>query len=110
MFRWRASALLCTSALMSAAASAGAPPAPRSTAVANALTGIEHGLTATKYQHRIAVDARNGIYRWDCSIMAAWILERTAPAARRALGADKPLARDFYRTIKRARTDRPDRG
>jgi hypothetical protein len=110
MFRWRASALLCTSALISAAASASAPPAPRSTAVANALTGIEHGLTATKYQHRIAVDARNGIYRWDCSIMAAWILERTAPAARRALGADKPLARDFYRTIERARTDRPDRG
>ena len=42
--------------------------------------------------------------------MAAWILDRTAPAARRAIGVDKPLARDFYRTIERARTDRPDRG
>ena len=79
-----------------------APPAPRSAAVAGALAGIEHSLTSTKYQHRIAVDARKGIYRWDCSIMAAWILERTAPAARRALGADKPLARDFVRAIRRA--------
>ena len=39
--------------------------------------------------------------------MAAWMLERTAPAARSALGADKPLARDFYRTIARARVDAP---
>ena len=42
--------------------------------------------------------------------MAAWILARTAPAARSAIGLDKPLARDFYRTIERARTDRPERG
>jgi hypothetical protein len=92
------------------AASASAAAGDRSAGVASALSSIERGLTATKYQHRIAVDARKGIYRWDCSIMAAWILERTAPAARRAIGADKPLARDFYRTIERARTDRPDRG
>jgi hypothetical protein len=85
-------------------------PANRSAAVVSALSGIEHGLTSTKYQHRISVDTRKGIYRWDCSIMAAWILGRTAPAARRAIGVDKPLARDFHRTILRARTDRPDRG
>jgi hypothetical protein len=91
-------------------ASASAPPPNRAGAIASALSNIEHSLTATKYQHRIAVDTRKGIYRWDCSIMAAWILARTAPAARRALGVDKPLARDFYRTIERARTDRPDRG
>jgi hypothetical protein len=84
--------------------------ADRSAAIASALAAVERGLTSTKYQHRRAVDPRQGIYRWDCSIMAAWILERTAPAARRALGADKPLARDFYRTIERARTDRPERG
>jgi hypothetical protein len=40
----------------------------------------------------------------------AWILERTAPAARRALRANKPLARDFHRTIARAPTERSDRG
>jgi hypothetical protein len=82
----------------------------RRAAVVDALSAIEHGLTSTKYQHRIAVDPGRGIYNWDCSIMAAWILERTAPAARRALGVNKPLARDFYRTIERSPTDRPDRG
>ena len=96
--------------LVSRGTSASAPGPDRSAVVASALAGIERGLSSTKYQHRIAVDARQGIYRWDCSIMAAWILERTAPTARRAIGVDKPLARDFYRTIERARTDRPDRG
>ena len=42
--------------------------------------------------------------------MAAWILERTAPAARRALGGDKPLARDFYRTIAAGARRPPRRG
>jgi len=96
--------------LLSLPASASAPPANRSAAVVSALSGIEHGLTSTKYQHRISVDTRKGIYRWDCSIMAAWVLGRTAPTARQAIGVDKPLARDFHRTILRARTDRPDRG
>jgi hypothetical protein len=82
----------------------------RSAAVAAALGTIEHGLTSTAYQHRITVDTRRGIYRWDCSIMAAWILARTAPTARRAIGVDKPLARDFYRVIERAPTDRSGRG
>jgi hypothetical protein len=82
----------------------------RRAAVVDALSAIEHGLTSTKYQHRIAVDPGRGIYNWDCSIMAAWILGRTAPAARRAIGADKPLARDFHRTIERAPSDRPARG
>ena len=42
--------------------------------------------------------------------MAAWIVDRTAPQARSALEADRPLARDFYRTLEKARTDRPRRG
>jgi len=88
-----------------------ASPTPdRRGAVAGALGAIERGLTSTKYQHRIAVDERKGIYRWDCSIMAAWILAGTAPAALRSIGAEKPLARDFYRVIERAPTDRPTRG
>jgi hypothetical protein len=86
------------------------PPAGRSAAVATAISTIERGLTATKYQHRPKIDAAKGVYLWDCSIMAAWVLNRTAPEARRALAMDKPLARDFYRTIERAPTDRPQRG
>jgi len=97
-------------ALIAALLAVAAPPPAKADAVASALAGVERGLKSTKYQHRIAVDARRGIYNWDCSIMAAWILERTAPAARRALGAEKPLARDFHRTIARSRADRPERG
>ena len=93
--------------LLSVLLALASPPPSKSDAVVTTLAGIEHGLTSTKYQHRIAVDTRKGVYRWDCSIMAAWILERTAPAARRAIGVEKPLARDFYRAIQRARTDRP---
>ena len=96
--------------LASAQSGANVAVKDRSAAVADALATIEHGLTATTYQHHIAVDTRRGIYRWDCSIMAAWILGRAAPAARRAIGVDKPLARDFYRVIERAPTDRPGRG
>jgi hypothetical protein len=96
--------------LLFAALLAIAAPASKAGDVMSALGAIQRGLTATKYQHRIAVDTRRGIYNWDCSIMAAWILQRTAPAARRAIGADKPLARDFYRVIERAPTERPARG
>lgn len=85
-----------------------APPG-RTAAVVSALSTIERGLTSTKYQHQAKIDPAKGVYLWDCSIMAAWILDRTAPQARKALAADKPLARDFYRTIERARTDRPSR-
>lgn len=106
----RGSFVIAAALLATAAASASQAPVDRSAAVVAALSGIEHGLTSTKYQHRISVDTRKGIYRWDCSIMAAWILDRTAPAARRAIGVDKPLARDFHRAIARARADRPDRG
>ena len=101
---WSAlAAVLFASASPSAAAG-------RTEAVAATLASIEHNLTSTKYQHRIAVDARRGVYRWDCSIMAAWILERAAPTARRTIGVDKPLARDFYRAIERARSDHPAGG
>jgi hypothetical protein len=60
---------------------------------------IEHTLSATKYAHWPKINVKQGIYEWDCSIMAAWILARAAPQARRALGAHRPLARDFYRAI-----------
>jgi len=101
---------LAVSWLLASASSPALRPTDRSAAVVGAVQAIQQSLTSTKYQHRIAVDARKGIYRWDCSIMAAWILARTAPAARSAIGVDKPLARDFYRVIQRAPTERAARG
>ena len=77
--------------------------------VASELGAIEQGLKATKYEHRLRVDRKRGVYNWDCSIMAAWVLARTAPEAHRTLGA-KPLARDFYRVIDKAPVDKPRRG
>jgi hypothetical protein len=72
-------------------------------AVMASLTSIKRSLTSTKYEHRARIDVARGVYWWDCSIMAAWILAKTAPESRRALAADKPLARDFYRTIAAAK-------
>jgi hypothetical protein len=98
---------------LAAPAPALAAPAPatgRAAAVASALATVERTVTATRYQHQAKVDTRKGIYLWDCSIMAAWVLARTAPEARRALAAAKPLARDFYRAIDRAPDTHPVRG
>jgi hypothetical protein len=77
--------------------------------VTSELHAIERGLKSTKYEHRLRVDRRQGIYVWDCSIMAAWVLQRSAPEAHKALGP-KPLARDFYRIIERAPVDKPRGG
>jgi hypothetical protein len=74
------------------------------------IAGIKQGLKRTRYVHRAKIDVKQGRYDWDCSIMVAWILERATPLARRALGKDNPLARDFYRSIAQASTDRPSRG
>jgi hypothetical protein len=104
---------LLTIVLAGTALRAFASPLPttgRAAAVASALDTIEHGLTATRYQHQARIDTRKGIYLWDCSIMAGWILSRTAPEARRTLATDKPLARDFYRAIDRAPTSHPAHG
>lgn len=64
----------------------------------------------TRYQHRTVVRRRQGIFLWDCSGMAAWILKRTAPLARTALTRERPVARDFYHVIRRAPTRRAKGG
>ncbi|MBI5500977.1 MAG: hypothetical protein HY907_12100 [Deltaproteobacteria bacterium] len=71
---------------------------------------IEETLTATRYQHRTAVNERRGTYYWDCAGMAEWVLDRAAPRAREALSDDRPLARDFYDRIAESPTDEPHRG
>lgn len=74
------------------------------------LRRIEANLVETRYQHRTVVRERAGKYLWDCSGMAAWVLERAAPIARAALPEEKPLARDFYDRIAESPTDEPRRG
>ena len=107
----RATSLLITLALWCTSASASQPVPPgKSAAVASLLSTVERGLKVTRYQHHLKVDRAGGVYLWDCSIMAAWIMDRTAPQARSALDADRPLARDFYKALEKAPTDRASRG
>jgi hypothetical protein len=67
---------------------------------------IQKTVRVTRYSHRTRINQRRGIYVFDCSAMAGWVLERSAPRARRTLtGRSKrrPVARDFYRSIARLR-------
>jgi hypothetical protein len=78
--------------------------------VLDVLSKIEDGLVTTRYQHSTRVREREGLYAWDCSGMAAWVLERSAPKALAAVGGDRPVARDFFQAIQRAPVDKPKRG
>ncbi|MEM7156385.1 MAG: hypothetical protein AAF799_26265 [Myxococcota bacterium] len=71
---------------------------------------IYGSLTDTQYQHRTVIRRDEGIYRWDCSGMVAWFLRKTAPKARKALDKKRPVARDFYRAIAKAPTNRARNG
>lgn len=91
----------------------GTPPAPGSATggrVLARLARIERRTRRTRYRHRTRVDEAHGVYEWDCSGMAGWVLAREAPRARRALARPRPIARTFARRIRRAPTDRFRRG
>jgi hypothetical protein len=74
------------------------------------LAGVRSSLLETRYEHVTRVQARRGVYLWDCSGMAAWILRRAAPVALAELGKERAVARDFYRAIARAPIARARRG
>jgi len=102
------SLLIGSSPLSSAAAEQALPSA--SASILATLASIERTLVSTKYAHWPRIDVKKGRYEWDCSIMAAWVLSRAAPRARRALGTQQPLARDFYRAIAGKSTQQPRYG
>jgi len=63
----------------------------------------------TRYVHRTRIDARRGIYLFDCSAMAGWVMKKAVPGARRTItgrAVRRPLARDFYRVIARVQPGR----
>lgn len=70
--------------------------------VMRTLGNIARTVTHTEYSHGQRVDVRRGIYVFDCSLMAEWVLKRAAPVAAstltRGLGW-RPLAADFQRRI-----------
>jgi hypothetical protein len=79
-----------------------APAARAGSRILATLAAVRASLRDTRYDHVTRVNARRGIYHWDCSGMAAWVLQRAAPRAVAALGKHRAVARDFYRAIARA--------
>lgn len=74
---------------------------------------IETTLTESRYSHGLSVNERKGIYHFDCSGMAYWVLKKSAPRAAAALAyklEQRPLARDIYRRIASIQPDQPRHG
>ena len=82
-------------------------PASRSgTRVLETLARVRGEVRSSRYQHNTVVRERDGLFAWDCSGMAAWVMSRAAPRALASVGGERPVARDFYRAITRAPTAR----
>ena len=82
-----------------------APSAPASRSAARVLETlgrVRAGVRSTRYQHNTVVRERDGLFAWDCSGMAAWVLRRSAPGAMRVITRGRPVARDFVRAIESA--------
>lgn len=82
-----------------------APPPAGSEAgerVVALLERIRGTMRQTRYEHATRVRERDGVYLWDCSGMAAWILDRAAPTARSQITRPRPVARDFVSAIEHA--------
>jgi hypothetical protein len=87
-----------------------APATEAAQTILDTLAAVEEKLIETRYQYNTVVRERSGKYFWDCSGMAAWVLEQAAPRARAVLSDDHPLAREFYDTIAESPTDDPHHG
>lgn len=97
--------------LLPISASAAEPPAtPAAARLLDVALRVQSNVRETRYQHQTLVRERAGLYAWDCSGMAAWMLRRAAPLALSSIGRDRPVARDFHDVIARAPLDRPRRG
>ncbi|MDB4961007.1 MAG: hypothetical protein JWP01_1006 [Myxococcales bacterium] len=86
------------------------PPTRAGTRVVDLVERIRTSLRASIYQPSTKVSEKDGLYHWDCSGMAAWILRRAAPLALRALNSSRPVARDFVTAIERAPAHRARKG
>ncbi len=71
---------------------------------------VQTSMTHTAYKHRTRIRRKEGIYVWDCSAMAAWMMRKVAPRARKGMNKKRPVARDFYRWIARAPSRRAKNG
>jgi hypothetical protein len=73
------------------------------------LGAVASSLEESEYTYGFSVDEKKGIYRFDCSGFAQWVLKKATPIAAFTIGHDltpRPLARDFERRIARLPNDR----
>lgn len=83
----------------------GAPPAAPTPGAERVMTLVERirsTLVESAYTHTTRVRPRDGLYDWDCSGMAAWVLRQAAPLAMRRITRERPVARDFVQQIESA--------
>ena len=87
-----------------------APPTKAGAKVIAVIGDIQSTMRSSKYQPSTKVQVKDGVYDWDCSGMATWILRRAAPAAWKTLASSRPVARDFVTAIERAPLQKPRNG
>jgi hypothetical protein len=69
------------------------------------LGAMTASMTESEYSYGFSVNEQRGVYRFDCSGMAQWVLKKAAPVAASTISRGlepRPLARDFQRRIARA--------
>ena len=97
------------------------PPAPRFATppaapthagerVMSLVEQIRSTLRQSAYTHVTRIRPRDGLYDFDCSGMAAWVLRQAAPTAMRRISRERPVARDFVQQIESAPIDRARAG
>jgi hypothetical protein len=79
--------------------------------VLEVLRDIESTLVDSRYSPVTRVNPKQGLYEFDCSGMASWVLRRASPGAWQRVRArslsGRLVARDFFRTIAAVAPDKP---
>ena len=106
-----ASAALALLVSVSVASAERAAAASGSERVLEVLRGIESSLVDSRYSPITRVNPKTGLYEFDCSGMASWVLRRAAPGAwqkvRERSATGRLVARDFFRTIAAVAPEKP---
>lgn len=88
----------------------GEPATEAAAQVVAQITGIESRVRATRVRHETEIDEAHGLYDFDASGMAGWVLSHAAPVAFAAMARDRPVAEDFAHVIHEAPTDADQNG
>lgn len=89
---------------------AGAPATEAAAQVVAQIDEMRSRVRATRVRHETEIDEARGLYDFDASGMAGWVLARAAPVAFAAMGRDRPVAEDFAHVIHDAPADADTNG